>query len=117
MVQALDEQVAPLMQSAIEQADQEHPDREGFLAAIEPWSHVASAMSITRSSFLASQRGLDVWRLGNANQWLEASVCLLAGLLELETVLPTVGVEVPSEVHQWVLLFRGFAVGSCTSGE
>lgn len=117
VVQALDEQVAPIMQTAIEQADQEHSDREGFLASIEPWSHVASAMMVTRRSFLAAQRGLDVWRLGNANQWLDASVCLLAGLLELETMLPTVGVEVPSEVHQWVVLFQGFAVGSCTARE
>lgn len=117
VVQALDAQVAPLMQEAIQRADSEHADREGFLAAIEPWSHVAAAMSLTRSSFLAAQRGLDVWRLGDANQWLDASVCILTGLLELETVLPTVGVEVPAEVRQWVSLFRQFTVGACTAGE
>ena len=114
VVQALDVQVSPLMQIAIDRADQEHPDREGYLAAIEPWSHVASSLRLTRSSFLAAQRGLDMWRLGNANQWLDASVCLLAGLLELEVLLPTVGVDVPAEVHQWVALFKGFTVGSCT---
>lgn len=113
VLQALDSQIAPVMHAAVEEADAQHPDREGYLRALEPWSHVASAISLTRTSFFAAQRGLDVWRLGDAGQWIDASACLLVGLLELEAVLPTVNIEVPSEVHNWLNLFRSFAVGSC----
>jgi len=113
VLQALDSQIAPVMHAAVEEADAQHLDREGYLRALEPWSHVASAISLTRTSFFAAQRGLDVWRLGDAGQWIDASACLLVGLLELEAVLPTVNIEVPAEVHNWLNLFRSFAVGSC----
>lgn len=113
VLQALDSHIAPVMQAAVEEADAQHLDREGYLRALEPWSHVASAVALTRTSFFAAQRGLDVWRLGDERQWIDASACLLAGLLELEIVLPTVNIEVPSEVHNWLNLFRSFAVGSC----
>lgn len=113
VLQALDSNIAPVMQAAVEEADAQHLDREGYLRALEPWSHVASAVALTRTSFFAAQRGLDVWRLGDEEQWIDASACLLVGLLELEIVLPTVNIEVPSEVHNWLNLFRSFAVGSC----
>lgn len=113
VVQALDETVAPALTAAVETADQETTTREAFLERLAPWEPVASAMALTRRSFFAAQRGLDAWRAGVDSQWLAAAGCILAGLLELERVLPLVHVTLPSEVSRWVTLFRGYAVGAC----
>ncbi len=113
VVQALDEHVAPELTRAAEQADAETQTQEAFLERMAPWQHVVVGLTLTRQSFLVAQRGLDAWRAGSDSQWLSAAACILAGLLELERALPTVHVEVPTEVTHWLGLFRGYAVGAC----
>ncbi len=113
-VQALDREVAPVLEAEVARADAETQTRQEFLLRLAPWEPVVVSLGITRRGLLAGQRGIDAWRAGQDGAWLNAAACIAAGLLELERVLPLVGVQVPAEVGHWVSLFRGYTVGACT---
>lgn len=113
-VQALDREVAPLLEAEVVRADAETTTRQEFLLRLAPWEPVVVAIGMTRRGLLAGQRGIDAWRAGQDGAWRNAAACIAAGLLELERVLPLVGVEVPAEIGHWVELFRGYTLGACT---
>jgi hypothetical protein len=113
VVQALDETIAPALESAAETADRETETQEAFLLRMQPWEPVVVGLTLTRQSFRAAQRGLDAWRAGSDAQWLNAAACVLLGLVELERALPIVNVQVPAEITRWLGLFRGYAVSAC----
>lgn len=120
-VQAIDEQLAPIVTSAIDRCNQEHADREGFLECVEPYHPIRYGVSLGRRSLRIGQATVDAWRTGEsegADAWMPIAACLghafgeVAGAvreLELELEVP----EVLGSILAWVDAFGALVSGIC----
>ena len=118
VVQALDQQIAPLYKNAAAAALEGLPDSatyQDYQDAMARWDALETGLSRAHVGLLAAQDALKAWASGAQSaegDYRAALACVAEGLSAMANAAPKLGLKLPPELYNFLALAAPI-VGTC----